>query len=317
MEIPYKDNYLIILTFFTHLYIVWFSFLRLIACLIGNKPNSYHEFSKKENIVSLENNSNNPIRDNVQVSIAPDFLIKYNPSRKRVLQLIASGWSNASIAEDLNFSTKNIESITTMLIRLAKIHDPNGHLNPRARLVGKCSNASKLRYLPSQELPNELLSVDQTATLLLVSVGLSNKAIGKILSISEKTVESRLNNLFLQFAVNAKANKVINPRLRLIAVTSARQNITFEAFQTIWQKTNNVDLDQVVNNPKELRETLSFFANNLVQEAPKHRDNAHRQQILQAQEKAAQAFGNPLHSQPNLYNRLNQPQQSQYYRPQQ
>lgn len=258
-----------------------------------------------------ENNNYNPGKDIVQVSIAPDFLIKYNPSRKRVLQLIASGWSNASIAEDLNFSTKNIESITTMLIRLAKIHDVNGHLNPRARLVGKCYHARKLRYTPSQELPNELLSEDQTATLLLVAVGLSNKTIGKVLGISEKTVESRLNNLFLQFAINAKANKIINPRLRLIAVANARQNITFEAFEEIWQRTNNVDLDQVVNNPHELKEVLMRLASGLVEEAPKHRDNAHRQQILLAQEKAAQTFGNPLHSQQNLYNRLNQQQPSQ------
>ncbi len=262
--------------------------------------------------MSLENNNYNPGKDIVQISIAPDFLIKYNPSRKRVLQLIASGWSNASIAEDLNFSTKNIESITTMLIRLAKIHDVNGHLNPRARLVGKCYHARKLRYLPSQELPNELLSEDQTATLLLVAGGLSNKTIGKILGISEKTVESRLNNLFLQFAINAKANKVINPRLRLIAVANARQNITFEAFEEIWQRTNNVDLEQVVNNPQELKDALMRLAVHLVEEAPKHRDNSHRQQILLAQEKAAQNFGNPLHTQPNLYNKLNQnPQPNQ------
>lgn len=249
-------------------------------------------------------------KDSVQIVIAPDFLIKYNPSRKRVLQLIAAGWSNASIAEDLNFSTKNIESITTMLIRLAKIHDVNGHLNPRARLVAKCYFAQKLRYLPSQEPPNELLSEDQIATLLLVTVGLSNKTTGKILGISEKTVESRLNNLFLQFAINAKANKVINPRLRLIAMANARQNITFEAFSEVWHKTNNTDLDQLVNNPQELRELLFKHAGKLVEEAPKHRDNAHRQRMLLAQqqmakerERAAQPYVNPAHSQ-NLYNRL-------------
>lgn len=259
-------------------------------------------------------NENNA-KDLVQVVIAPDFLIKYNPSRKRVLQLIAAGWSNASIAEDLNFSTKNIESITTMLIRLAKIHDTNGHLNPRARLTAKCYHAQKLRYLPSQEPPNELLTEDQTATLLLVSVGLSNKTTGKILGISEKTVESRLNNLFLQFAINAKANKVINPRLRLIATANARQNITFEAFSEIWQKTNNSDLEQVVNNPQELREMLFKHAGKLVEEAPTHRDNAHKQRILMTQqqmtkERLASPYPNPQHTQ-NLYNRLNpNPQQT-------
>ena len=256
-----------------------------------------------------ENTNENPAKDLIQVSIAPDFLIKYNPSRKRVLQLIACGWSNASIAEDLNFSTKNIESITTLLIRLAKIHDVNGHLNPRARLVAKCYHAQKLRYNPSQEPPNELLSEDQTATLLLVAAGLSNKTTGKILGISEKTVESRLNNLFLQFAVNAKANKVINPRLRLIAITNSRQNITFEAFEEIWQKTNNVDLEQVVNNPQELRETLFRIAGKLVEEAPKHRDNAHRQRMLLQQQRAAESFVNPAHTQ-SLYNRLNTNPQS-------
>lgn len=256
----------------------------------------------KENI-----NSHNLTRDTVQVSIAPDFLIKYNPSRKRVLQLIAAGWSNASIAEDLNFSTKNIESITTMLIRLAKIHDANGHLNPRARLVAKCYHARKLRYLPSQEPPNELLSEDQTATLLLVAIGLSNKTTGKILGISEKTVESRLNNLFLQFGINAKANKVINPRLRLISIANARQNITFEAFDEIWQKTNNVDVDQVVNNPQDLKETLFKVARNLVEEAPKHRDNAHKQLQL-AKDQEAQTYVSPEQAQ-GLYNRLNPNQQ--------
>lgn len=250
-----------------------------------------------------ENTKENPSKDTVQVSIAPDFLIKYNPSRKRVLQLIASGWSNASIAEDLSFSTKNIESITTLLIRIAKIHDTNGYLNPRARLVAKCFHAQKLRYLQSQEPPNELLSEDQTATLLLVAVGFSNKATGKILGISEKTVESRLNNLFLQFAINAKANKVINPRLRLIAVANARQNITQEAFEDVWQKTNNSDLDYIVNNPKEFREFLFNVAQRLVEEAPKYRDNAHRQRMLHAQQQKAETFVRPEQVQP-LYNRL-------------
>ncbi len=253
-----------------------------------------------------ENLNNNPGKDNVQVSIAPDFLIKYNPSRKRVLQLIAAGWSNASIAEDLNFSTKNIESITTLLIRLAKLQDTNGHLNPRARLVAKCHHAQKLRYQPSQEPPNELLSEDQTATLLLVTAGLSNKTIGKILGISEKTVESRLNNLFLQFGINAKANKIVNPRLRLIAVANSRQNITSEAFDEIWQKTNNVDLDQAVSNPQELRETALRIAARLVEEAPRHRDNANKeqQQPQPIQQRQQYTYINPAHTQ-NVYNRLN------------
>ncbi|MBI1858114.1 MAG: hypothetical protein HYR97_03255 [Candidatus Melainabacteria bacterium] len=248
----------------------------------------------------LSPETNEQIKDIVQVSIAPDFLIKYNPSRKRVLQLIAAGWSNASIAEDLNFSTKNIESITTMLIRLAKIHDANGHLNPRARLTAKCYYAQKIRYMPSQEAPNELLSIDQVATLLLVSAGLSNKTIGKILGISEKTVESRLNNLFLQFGINAKANKVINPRLRLIGVANTRQNVTYEAFAEIWQRTNNGDLDQTVNNPQELRDALFKVAAKLIEEVPRHRDNAHKQRLVQEQA----AYVNPMHVQ-RVYNRLN------------
>lgn len=260
----------------------------------------------------MQDNTNyNLAKDSIQVSIAPDFLIKYNPSRKRVLQLIASGWSNASIAEDLNFSTKNIESITTMLIRLAKIHDTNGHLNPRARLVAKCYHAKKLRYMLSQEPPNELLSEDQTATLLLVAAGLSNKTIGKILGISEKTVESRLNNLFLQFGINAKANKIINPRLRLIAVANTRLNITPEIFDEVWLKTNNTDLDQVVNNPHELRENVLKLANKLVEEAPKHRDNAHRELMYQQQRATQQVLINPAHAAQNIYNRLNPTEKEQ------
>lgn len=250
-------------------------------------------------------------KDIVQVSISPDFLIKYNPSRKRVLQLIAAGWSNTSIAQDLNFSTKNIESITTILIRLAKIHDIHGHVNPRARLVGKCYHAQKLRYLQAQEPPNELLSIDQTATLLLVSCGLSNCAIGRVLGISEKTVESRLNNLFLQFAVNAKANKIINPRLRLIAVGNARQNITYDTFQEVWNKLASQDLDHIVNNPMELKEVLFRVSARLMEEAPRHRDNAHRATLLQQNQNG---FINPAHGQ-NLYNRLNPNQNQQQYNP--
>lgn len=155
-----------------------------------------------------------------------------------------------------------------------------------------------------------MLSEDQTATLLLVAAGLSNKTTGRILGISEKTVESRLNNLFLRFAVNAKANKVINPRLRLIAIAHSRQNITFEAFQEIWQKTNNVDMEQIVNSPQELRETLFRLAGKLVEEAPRYRDNAHRERMFLAQQRAAESFVNPAHVQ-SLYNRLNPyPQQT-------
>lgn len=261
-------------------------------------------------MLTPDNNApNNLAKDIVQITIAPDFLIKYNPSRKRVLQLIATGWSNASIAQDLNFSTKNIESITTMLIRLAKIHDVNGHLNPRSRLVAKCFHAGKIKYLPSQEPPNELLSVDQVATLLLVAVGFSNNTIGRILGISEKTVESRLNNLFLQFAINAKANKIINPRLRLIAVANSRQNLTFDTLQEIWHKTNNVDLEQVVNNPQDLKETLFKVASKLIEEAPRYRDNAHKQRQLAAQQGGQTQYVHPEQVQ-RVYNRLNpNPQQ--------
>ena len=261
-------------------------------------------------ITSLNENSE---KDTVQISIAPDFLIKYNPSRKKVLQLIAGGWSNASIAESLNFSTKNIESITTTLIRLAKIYTGNEtaslHLNPRARLIAKCHHAQKLKYELSNESPNELLSEDLTATLLLVSVGLSNSTIGRILGISEKTVESRLNNLFLQFAVNAKANKIVNPRLRLIAVANARQNITYEAFQEIWNKTNNTDLDQIVNNPQELKEVLFRIAKNLVEEAPKRRNNVHKIQQMAVQ--TERQFVSPHQVKPSFQRFPNPPMTSQ------
>ncbi|MBI2995181.1 MAG: response regulator transcription factor [Candidatus Melainabacteria bacterium] len=254
-------------------------------------------------MLSQENNKLNTQTDIVQVTVEPDFLIKYNPSRKRALQLMASGWSNASIAEDLNFSTKNIESITTFLIRLAKIYDTNGYINPRARLVAKCYYAKKLKYFPSQEPPNELLTEDQTATLLLVAAGLSNKTTGKILGISEKTIESRLNNLFLSFGINTKANKVINPRLRLISIANARQNITFEAFEQVWLKTTNEDLDAAVNNPQELRETVLQIAKKLIEEAPKFRNNAHKQRMHAAQDERVQ-YVHPEQSQ-NLYTRLN------------
>ena len=103
-------------------------------------------------------------------------------------------------------------------------------------------------------------------------------------------------------------------------MSNARQNITFEVFDAVWQKTNNVDIDQVVNNSQELREMVLQLAAKLVEEAPRHRDNVSKEQLQQpAQQRQQYTYINPAHTQ-NVYNRLNpqaRPQPTEQQRPQQ
>ncbi len=149
-------------------------------------------------------------------------------NRIKTLKLLLAGYSNNCIAQELNFSLKNIESIIAKLFRRCSIITRGSHshlINPRAKLLSNGICKEWLKYSLEDKIKNrELLSRNQFLTLILCAAGSSNKAIAEFLCISPKTVESRLNSLFNQFSVSSQSDKQVNPRIRLI-VTTLRQKV--------------------------------------------------------------------------------------------
>lgn len=178
-------------------------------------------------------------------------------NRIRALKLVLAGYNNNCIAQELNFSLKNIESIVAKFFRKCGIltKGENSYLiNPRVKLLTHGVNNQWLRYKSQEESAKNILSRKQFASLLLCAAGCSNKAISEFLGISVKTVESRLNGLFGILGTSIKANKQINPRVKLIA-SSIQQKLIFPySIQVSSTILNNNCWNEVLGNKEQIHE---------------------------------------------------------------
>lgn len=157
------------------------------------------------------------------ILIDPIFLQGEDSSRLTALTLLLAGYNNTFIATQLNFSLKNIESIISKILIRANIKtrtDISSYFNPRISLLLHGLQNNWLEYNITQPASNSYsraqISKQNFLTLMMASVGCSNKALSELLCISRKTVESRLNSLFNQFGATNKLDQTINPRTRLI-----------------------------------------------------------------------------------------------------
>ena len=164
-----------------------------------------------------------------ELEIDLNFWNGKDSNRIKTLKLVLAGYNNNSIAKELNFSLKNIESIVAKFFRKCGILTKGEFsylVNPRVRLLTHGINNQWLRYKIHPETAKSILSCKQFASLLLCGAGCSNKAISQFLNISVKTVESRLNSLFGILGTSIKTNNQINPRVRLVT-SSIQQKLLF------------------------------------------------------------------------------------------
>ena len=174
--------------------------------------------------------------------------------------MLLAGYSNNSIAHELNFSLKNIESIISKLFRRSGIITKGGHarlINPRVKLLVDGLSREWLRYqLDDKAYPLDFLTRNQYLSLLLCGAGCSNHSIAEFLCISTKTVESRLNSLFHQFAVNVQLDKEINPRIRLLVNALIKRVLTFSAVIRAHELLDFANWEQVLNNRDQVKDEL-------------------------------------------------------------
>jgi|GEM_PF-2416866 len=178
-------------------------------------------------------------------------------NRIKALKLVLAGYNNNCIAQELNFSLKNIESIIAKFFRKCGILTKGGNsylINPRVKLLTHGVNNQWLRYKTQEEPAKNILSCKQFVSLLLCAAGCSNKAIAQFLNISVKTVESRLNSLFGVLGTTIKANKQINPRVRLVS-SSIQQKLIFPYSIKVSSTILNSNCwDQVLDDREQIQE---------------------------------------------------------------
>jgi DNA-binding NarL/FixJ family response regulator len=142
--------------------------------------------------------------------------------------LLAYGLNNKAIASELDLSLKSVERMFCEMNH--KFSDPldlaqQQHYNQRIRLLLNLLANDYIDYQP--ENPMRLIQdlgsrLDET--LSLACCGLSNTGIAKILSINNKTVESRFSQLFDYFNIDTKVDNNDNPRTVLFISAYCRGN---------------------------------------------------------------------------------------------
>ncbi len=210
-----------------------------------------------------------------ELQINLNFWQNEDNTKINVLKLLLAGYSNNCIANELNFSLKNIESIISKLFRRCGIITRGGnasYINPRVKLFVDGLIKNWLRYkIEEKSCSIDFLSRNHYLSLLLCAGGCSNKAIADFLCISPKTVESRLNSLFHQFAVNIQLDNQINPRMKLITNALIKRVISYESIKNTAQVLNPDNWTEIIKNREEIKnELLKYQLEQPIQENKSH-----------------------------------------------
>jgi DNA-binding NarL/FixJ family response regulator len=177
------------------------------------------------------------------------------------IQDLAQGFSNQAIAEGLGISIKSVERILAELNKkLSKSHDYknfHGVFNPRLRLLVSLLALDLIDFYPESDLRHiENLDKKLNETLVLMTIGFSNKQIAHILNINEKTVELRLTQLFDYFNIDTKNQSFENPRISLFISAYCRSNITKSQIKRLYRETTASRIEQTFLDLKTFVATL-------------------------------------------------------------
>jgi DNA-binding NarL/FixJ family response regulator len=158
---------------------------------------------------------------NFQVEILPALnTYRFSQTKLQILQNLALGRSNKSIAESLEISVKSVERILAELNK--KLNKSNEYknfyklFNPRVKLLSSLIALDLIDFKPEVELRYiDNLDLKLSQVLALMAIGFANKKIAELLGINEKTVELRLTQLFDYFNIDTKNQSIENPRISL------------------------------------------------------------------------------------------------------
>lgn len=190
----------------------------------------------------------------IEVLVKPSGF--FNSRRLLFIELLASGLSNKSIAEELGLSIKSVERILSEFndrfgnrLQLESADSPK-LFNPRTRLltgflaeeICEIRSKSSLRFI--EELNDALKT-----TLLLSCTGFSNKGIANILRITEKAVELRFTQLFDYFGIDTKALAEENPRVNLFISAYCRGHIQKSQIKKLYRETQPERLEEILIKP--------------------------------------------------------------------
>lgn len=172
-----------------------------------------------------------------------------------VLKLLAQAKTNQSICEEKRISIKTIERIVANLN--LKYDIDSKIFNSRLRLLVTLLSKDFLIYRTHAQ-PRLITQLNQRLnfTLILTCIGFANKSIAKILTISEKTVELRLSQLFDYFGVDTKNQSKINPRVELLINAICRSNISLAKIKRLYKETQKERLEKIFENSKNFLDTL-------------------------------------------------------------
>ncbi len=191
--------------------------------------------------------------------IEVEILIKptgfFRGRKLALIELLALGFSNKTMAEESNISIKSVERILAELntkLGNKTTQDDSGLrklFNPRVRLLSSliaediCDIYSTSKPRLIEELGGQLKQ-----TLILSCVGFSNKAIADFYGIGEKAIELRFTQLFDYFGVDTKSLSTENPRIGLFISAYCRGNITKMQIKRLYRDTQPELLDEIYAN---------------------------------------------------------------------
>ncbi len=196
----------------------------------------------------------------VSFPIEIEVLVKgggfFSARKLALLELLALGYSNKTIAEELSISIKSVERI------LSELNDKFGNkskkedsdlrklFNPRLRLLASliAESVCEIHCSASPRLIEEL-TPQLNQTLILSCIGFSNKAIAELYGIGEKAVELRFAQLFDYFGVDTKSLAEENPRVSLFISAYCRGNISKAQVKRLYRETHWQTLDEVLVKP--------------------------------------------------------------------
>ncbi|MEY3370642.1 MAG: Bacterial regulatory protein luxR family [Cyanobacteriota bacterium] len=199
---------------------------------------------------------------NFQVEILPALnTYRFSQTKLQILQNLALGRSNKSIAESLEISVKSVERILAELNK--KLNKSNEYknfyklFNPRVKLLSSLIALDLIDFKPEVELRYiDNLDLKLSQVLALMAIGFANKKIAELLGINEKTVELRLTQLFDYFNIDTKNQSIENPRISLFISALCRSNISKAQIKRLHKETSAGRVENTILDLKNFISTL-------------------------------------------------------------
>ncbi len=195
--------------------------------------------------------------------LSKDVDEELSPSKIDIIEALAYGYSNKSIANEYGVSIKSVEKAIASLNK--KFKADSASYSSRMRIIASLLANDYIDYFvnePQQKIDN--LSEDLQQTLVLSCLGLSNHAIADMLAMTDKCIEKRLGQLFDIFGIDTKHQAVENPRVLLLINAFLRQNIRKEQIKRLYKETELERLERIIKEPEAFIKHIDNKSSHLI-----------------------------------------------------